>query len=1021
VNGVLWDKSTTVQTFKNIEFRNASNQTLWYFLTQRVWDSVGNETIARGELRRSGSNLYISVRVSYSWLQGAVYPVFIDPNLSVYSSTSDGYINRFADSNYATAHDSATGTIVDTTTTSIVSQHYSAMFPWYHMYRSFEFFDTSGLGSGATLSSGNLSIWGSLDLSTTDFYITIQNGQPTYPHNPLVGGDFLYSQYSGNGGQLTTVGYSTSGYNNIPLSADGLSWVQKTGTTKFCIRSSRDINSNVPADTITERVDWYTSEQTGTANDPYLSIDYTTIAAPTLHTDVATNVLATTATLNGEITATGGENPTVTMFWGDNDGGTTPASWDFNSAPTSPAQPQGVAAFYKDVTGLSHGTLYYFSANGTNSGGTGWGSTQNFTTKPAAPTNVTATDGDFTDKVVINWTKSTGATGYYILEGSNLLDTLGDVATYDDTAAPAPTITPGIASATDGSSTAHVTLSLSGESTSNGTSRTYKVIAFNAYGNSTDSDTNTGFRGVGALTYQWYRSAADSDADFSILAGATTEPYDDTTAPAPTITPGTASATDGTSTSNITLSLSGESANVGAGRYYLCELSATGAASQNSTSDRGYRDVGALTYQWYRSLADSDADYSSLGGATTDPYDDTTAPAPTITAGNASASDGTSSVHVTLDLSNQVANNGSGRYFQCEVSATGAASQNSTPDRGYRGTDTLSYQWQRSVADLDDDYSNILGGTTDPFNDTGGVSAPDGRYYMCLVNMTGADSQNSTADRGYMATVVAPTATASNATAITGTSALAHGEITDTGYENADSRGFEWGFSAGNYTDNWTEVGSFGVGAFTYTVSELPTNTHVFWRAFAINSAGQGNSTEYDFWTLALPLAPTNLTITQVGYHTYNLSWAMGIAATTTIIRASETAYPESVTGGYPIYSGNETWLIVTGLDPDMTTYYFRAWSENEFGYSVDYDEETLANVLGLPQILFVVGLCGFAFWKKSWIRVVLSLSLIIWGVFAMPYDIKVAAPFIGLGAILFILGIIQIIASHREEQAEVT
>ncbi|GAH09105.1 unnamed protein product, partial [marine sediment metagenome] len=66
------------------------------------------------------------------------------------------------------------------------------------------------------------------------------------------------------------------------------------------------------------------------------------------------------------------------------------------------------------------------------------------------PTDVDATDGDHTDKVVIEWTKSDGATGYKIYEGENLLDTLGDVATYDDVAAPAPTITAGDSVATDG-------------------------------------------------------------------------------------------------------------------------------------------------------------------------------------------------------------------------------------------------------------------------------------------------------------------------------------------------------------------------------------------------------------------------------------------------------------------------------------------------------------------------------------------------------------------------------------------
>ena len=143
----------------------------------------------------------------------------------------------------------------------------------------------------------------------------------------------------------------------------------------------------------------------------------------------------------------------------------------------------------------------------------------------------------------------------------------GDVATFDDTGAAAPTITAGSAVAGDGASTAQVDLSLSGASANNGTTYTY-VVASNTAGNSVDSATNTGYRGVGALTYQWQKSVADSDASYSNIGGATASTYADTGAPAPTVTAGTASATDGSATDKVTLSISGASANAGAGRYY---------------------------------------------------------------------------------------------------------------------------------------------------------------------------------------------------------------------------------------------------------------------------------------------------------------------------------------------------------------------------------------------------------------------------------------------------------------------
>lgn len=180
----------------------------------------------------------------------------------------------------------------------------------------------------------------------------------------------------------------------------------------------------------------------------------------------------------------------------------------------------------------------------------------------AAPTNVAATDGTYSDKVRVSWTKSSGATGYRVYrDGSQTGGDLGDVDYYDDTGAGAPSITPGSAVASDGTSLYYVNLTLSGTSTSNGTTHTYKVVAFTSGDTSPDSATNTGYRAPGTLTYQWQRSAADSGyTDYSNISGATVTPYDDTEAPAD-----------------------------GSGRYYKCVLNASGAAEQTSASNRGYR------------------------------------------------------------------------------------------------------------------------------------------------------------------------------------------------------------------------------------------------------------------------------------------------------------------------------------------------------------------------------------------------------------------------------------------------
>jgi hypothetical protein len=81
-------------------------------------------------------------------------------------------------------------------------------------------------------------------------------------------GDYNMNDYSGNGGTLTTGGLH-NGYNNMSLTQ--LNWITKNGTTKLCLRSSRDINGNTP--TGNEYVNMYANEQ-GSGYQPKLVINY---------------------------------------------------------------------------------------------------------------------------------------------------------------------------------------------------------------------------------------------------------------------------------------------------------------------------------------------------------------------------------------------------------------------------------------------------------------------------------------------------------------------------------------------------------------------------------------------------------------------------------------------------------------------------------------------------------------------------------------------------------------------------
>ena len=118
-------------------------------------------------------------------------------------------------------------------------------------------------------------------------------------------------------------------------------------------------------------------------NWPVSSLNFTTLAVSTITLSSATNISLSGATLNGNITSTGGENPTVTIYWGTTDGGQTPANWANSSAPTSPSQPQVIGAFYKDIADLNPGTKYYFTTIAHNSVGNSWPVASSSFTTPA--------------------------------------------------------------------------------------------------------------------------------------------------------------------------------------------------------------------------------------------------------------------------------------------------------------------------------------------------------------------------------------------------------------------------------------------------------------------------------------------------------------------------------------------------------------------------------------------------------------------------------------------------------------
>ncbi|MFC1844626.1 S8 family serine peptidase [Thermodesulfobacteriota bacterium] len=100
------------------------------------------------------------------------------------------------------------------------------------------------------------------------------------------------------------------------------------------------------------------------------------ITAPVVSNSSATNIIMDSATLNGVVTDDGGETPEVIIYWGDNDGSTISANWEY-------AESQGLVSgnFSMDVINLLEDTTYYYRSYAFNSAGEDWANdTESFTT-----------------------------------------------------------------------------------------------------------------------------------------------------------------------------------------------------------------------------------------------------------------------------------------------------------------------------------------------------------------------------------------------------------------------------------------------------------------------------------------------------------------------------------------------------------------------------------------------------------------------------------------------------------------
>lgn len=145
---------------------------------------------------------------------------------------------------------------------------------WNTVYRSIFLFDTSAIPDTDIISAATLSFYG--------FVGTINNfSQSIVPvsSNPASNTGLVSSDHSTLGSTAFATGisygsWSTAGYNDFALNANGISNISQTGVSKFGLRCSGDQSNTEPtwaADTFAIGGCYY-ADETGTSKDPKLVV-----------------------------------------------------------------------------------------------------------------------------------------------------------------------------------------------------------------------------------------------------------------------------------------------------------------------------------------------------------------------------------------------------------------------------------------------------------------------------------------------------------------------------------------------------------------------------------------------------------------------------------------------------------------------------------------------------------------------------------------------------------------------------
>ena len=239
-----------------------------------------------------------------------------------------------------------------------------------------------------------------------------------------------------------------------------------------------------------------------------------------------------------------------------------------------------------------------------------------------------------------------------------------------------------------------------------------------------------------------------------------------------------------------------------------------------------------------------------------------------------------------------------------------------------------------------------------------GLTANTTYYVRAYATNSAGTSYGNEKEFTTLQNVTTPTVSTSPVTNITTITAQSGGTVTDDGGASVSARGVCWSTTQNpDLGDSHTSDGT-GTGSFISQLTGLISNTTIYVRAYATNSAGTSYGNQQTFTTLQDPVLPTVTTddatnITQTTATDGGNVVSDG-GATVTVRGVCWSTAPNPTTANSYTADGSGTGTFVsnlTGLIPN-TPYYVRAYATNNVGtaYGNEISFTTLSNIT-LPTV----------------------------------------------------------------------